>query len=531
MTEVSANSLLTGAEVFNGENALRRNVDAVKQIYNNVKTSYGPLGLDKMCIDASGEVSITNDGATILNNMVVEDPTGKMLVNLALEQDKEVGDGTTSVVLLASNLIMKGSELIESGVHPSVVVSGYRIAFNESVKYIKQWVSKAIDDNLESNVVDSIIETSVSSKIVNQEKNVFKEIVKKAIKNVKEGNKYYVDRINIMKALEGSIGDSEFYNGFILNCSVASKLMPRMISHPKIVCLNFSLLKEKLPLTVSINVTDPKKLEEIRKEEIEMTKKKCRAIINSGANVVLTTGGIDEMCVKMFVDSGIVAVRRCLLTDLEKISAAVGTTVLKSIGDLESAYVIDKVGICDSFYIKNIGNYELVYLEGCQDKTSTILIRGPNSQIADEVQRSCNDALQVLKRTLESKSILPGGGAVEAALSFLLEDFSANINSKEHVAIHRYSEALLDIPRILATNAGLDSNRLLGELLKKQYEVYKSGQLYKFYGLDVVKGVVQDNLLAGIVEPTIYKLKVLKAATEAAIGILRINEIIIFPSK
>lgn len=531
MVELSANALLTGAEIVSNQGAINKNVAAVKYIYDSIKTSYGPLGLDKMCIDATGEVLITNDGATILENMLVENPTAKMLVSLSLEQDKEVGDGTTSVVLLAASLVMKGAELIENGVHPSTVVSGYRIAFNESMKYIKQKVAKTVSKVVETSVVDSIIETAISSKIINQEKKKFIEILKKSIQNAKEGDKYMIDKISILKTLGGSMKDSEYFNGFILNCSVASRLMRKHIEKPVIACLDFSLLKEKLPLTVSINVTDPTKLEAIRIQEIEMTKKKCRAIIESGANLVLTTGGIDEMCIKMFVDNNIVAVRRCTIEDLEHIAKATGTTVLKSMFDFENNYEIKNLGSCDNFYIKSLSDYDLVYLEGCINNISTILLKGPNTQVVDEARRACNDALQVLKKTLESKSIVPGGGAVEAALMFLLEDFAANINTKEYAAINRYAEALLEIPRILASNAGLDSNKIVGKLLKKQYEIYKSGQLYKFYGLDVMKGAIQDNLESGIVEPTIYKLKVFKAATEAAIGILRINEISVFPSE
>lgn len=535
--EITASSLLTGTEVHRGIDAIEKNTSSVMQIYNNIKTSYGPLGLDKMCIDAGGSVSITNDGATILKNMLLEDPAAKLLVNLALEQDKEVGDGTTSVVLFAANLIIKGAQLIREGVHPSVVASGYRMAFNESVKYIKQNIAKKIDktiedeyftENNEDNIFNSIIGTSISSKIINEEVDIFIGIVKAALGNSLENNKYVVDKINILKSIGGSIKESEFFNGFILNCSVVSKLMPKELVNPKIACLGFSLLRDKLPLTVNIQVTDPEKIEEIRTKEIEMTKNKCLAIIESGATLVLTTGGIDEMCIKMFTDNKIVAVRRCERSDLHTIAKATGTDLKDSLVDENNEYKLDNLGTCGRFELKTLADCDLVYLSNCPEKLSTILIRAPNSQIADETQRALNDALQVLKRTLESKSIVPGGGAVEAALSFLLEDFAAKINCKEHIAIHRFSEALLELPRILATNAGLDANAIVGELLKRQYRIYESNVFNKFLGIDVMTGLVQDNFEKGIVEPTMYKLKILKAATEAAIGILRINEIVIF---
>ncbi|KAI5169166.1 T-complex protein 1 subunit alpha [Pancytospora epiphaga] len=527
-SEISTNTLLTGCEAFRGVNAVNKNAMAVKQIYDSIRTSYGPLGLDKMCIDASGTVSITNDGATILSNMIVEDPSAKLLVNLALEQDRTVGDGTTSVVLLAANLIMLGAKLVEDGIHPSTVVSGYRMALNECIGYIRAHVAKKLEEGA---MADAVVETSISSKIISVEKELFIKIVKQALDHVLQGGKYMVERINILKAPGESLRDSEFYNGYILNCSVASRLMLNSIKNPKIACIDFSLLREKLPLTVNIRVTDPEKIEAIRMKEIEMTKNKCRAIIESGANLVLTTGGIDEMCVKMFIDAGVVAVRRCSRVDLLTIAKAVGTQLKESIVGDDSMYKLDGLGTCDSYEIKDIGDHNLVFLSGCRDGLASILLRGPNSQILDEAERSVNDALQILKRTLESKSVVPGGGAVEAALSFMLEEFVTQTNCREHIAIHRYSEALLEIPRILASNAALDSNKILGELLSKQYKVFKSGVFDRFYGLDVTKGEVQDNLKAGIVEPTMYKLRALRAATEAAISVLRINEINIFPGK
>lgn len=537
--ELTASSLLTGTEVYRGVDAVEKNTASVMQIYNSIKTSYGPLGLDKMCIDASGSVSITNDGATMLKNMLVEDPAARLLVNLALEQDKEVGDGTTSVVLFAANLIMNGARLIRDGVHPSVVASGYRMAFNESVRYIKQKMSTKLDKALEeayfggdsagrTNIFGAIVETSMSSKIINEEAALFAGIVKSALRNSLVDGKYAVERVSVLKSIGGSLGESEFFNGFILNCSVASRLMPRELASPRIACLGFSLLRDKLPLTVSIQVTDPGKIEEIRQKETEMTKNKCLAIIESGATLVLTTGGIDEMCVKMFTDRGIVAVGRCARDDLRAIARATGTGVRDSLVDEDNEYRLGGLGSCGRFELKSFADCSLVYLSDCPERLSTVLIRAPSSQIADEAQRALNDALQVLQRTLGSRSVVPGGGAAEAALSLMLEDFAAKINCREHIAIHRFSEALLELPRVLATNAGLDANAVVGELLKKQHRIYESNVFNKFLGIDVMSGLVQDNLERGIVEPTIYKLKILKAATEAAIGILRINEIVVF---
>lgn len=528
--EFSANALLTGAQIFQGNKAIQKNTDAVMQIYNSVKTSYGPYGLDKMCVDVSGSVSITNDGATILKNMLVDDPAARLIVNLALEQDKEVGDGTTSVVILAANLIKKGQELISDGVHPSIVISGYRLAFNESMKYIKEKIARKIQIE-DADVISSIIDTCISSKIIYEERDLFSKIAQNCVECVLDNGKYEVDRVHILKSIGGSMSESEFFDGYILNCTVASQLMPCTLQNPKIACLDISLMKEKLPLTVNIRVSDPEKLEEIRGEENEMTRKKCQAIINSGATLVLCTGGIDELCIKMFIDNGIVAIRRVDHDDLSRIAEASGTQVKKSIVGDDGEYKLENLGACERFEVKTVGEYELSYFKGFAKRLPTVLIKGPNAQIVDEAQRSLNDALQVLKRTLEFKSVVPGGGAVECALSFLLEDFSAKVNAKEHIAIYKYSEALLEIPKVLATNAGLNASDLVSKMLVAQYNQYEQGNIDKFIGIDVLKGDIQENFTNGILEPTVYKLKALKAATEAAISVLRINEIVIFPSS
>jgi len=233
----------------------------------------------------------------------------------------------------------------------------------------------------------------------------------------------------------------------------------------------------------------------------------------------------------MFIRNGVVAVRRINISELHNLADALGTDVKKSIIDMDGNYSIDGLGECDSVAVRDVCGNEIIYCNGCRKSTATIFIRGPNVQITEEVACALNDALQVLKRTLESKAIVPGGGAVEAALMFVLDEFSRETNCNEHIAIHRYAESLLEIPRILAGNAGLDVNVLLGKLLKKQHESFKNSEYENFYGLDVVSGTIQENIERGIVEPAVYKMKMLKAATEAAISVLRIHEIVIFPSS
>jgi len=329
------------------------------------------------------------------------------------------------------------------------------------------------------------------------------------------------------------MADSTFYPGFILNCSLASPLMESYANMSSISCLllDLSLNIIKMPLSVNISST-PDEIEAIREKEIALTKDRCNFLINSGAKLILVTGGIDELFVKRFVDNGIVAIKRVSRFDLERIARATGGELHRTIdqGMPEAKSNLDELSsaICP-FIINGIRLLTFPNSFSClllNIPLSTILIKGPNYQVVEEIDRSLNDALQVIKRSLKNKNILPGGGTVESALYFVLEEFSNDLNLKEHVAIHRYSESLLELVKILCTNAGLDSGRYVSKLLKAQKAA--GFVCNKFVGLDVVNGTIQNNLEYGIVEPTVYKLKALKSATEAAISLLRINETIVF---
>ncbi|KAL7348016.1 T complex protein subunit beta [Encephalitozoon intestinalis] len=531
--EISTADILSGGESYSGASAVEKNANAMMKVYNAIKTSFGPLGLDKMCVDSAGEVSITNDGATILQSMVVDDPAAKILVDLAAHQDHEVGDGTTSVVLIAASLIEKGAKLIASGVHPSVVVSGYKMAFNECVQFIKKSISKSTL-NLGSKALRNVVKTSISSKVISSESELFCEIVIDALKCIESStedkkNMYPIEDINILKHPGGSMKESFLHQGYALNCSLASNFMKREIKKPKILCIDFGLQKYKNPLTVNIVVDNPNKLEEIRKKELEITRKQVKAIIDSGANVILTTRGIDDMCTKILLEAGVVGIRRCKKEDLIVIAKAIGTSLVSSTSDLSGGDNITSPGSADKFEVVSIGEEECVFINGLKKKMASIILRGANSQLLDEMQRSIHDAICVLRRTLESGSVVPGGGSVECALSLMLEKFAFTVNSKEHVAIHRYAESLLSIPKILATNAGLDSNEIVAGLLSSQAKEIESSSETRFLGIDVTSGKIQNNFEFGIIEPSMNKMKSLKAATEAAISILRINEVIILP--
>lgn len=524
--EINNSNLITGGKSFVGLRAVEKNTKAILSVFNNIKTSYGPFGLDKMLISAAGDVNITNDGATILQNMVIDDSTAKILVDLATTQDKEVGDGTTGVVLFACSLIEKGYKMIQNGMHPSVVVNGYRLAYREAIQHVKKHLTRDVR-NIDDKLLKNIILTSISSKLLKEESGLFCDIVIKAMKSLnstENDNKvvYDIYDINILKHPGGEIKDSLFVDGYGLNCYLASASMKKKIVNPKILCLDMSLQKYKLPLTAAIVINDPSKLEEIRYKEIEISKKVIEVIKKTGANLVLTTKGIDDLCTTLLSEAGICAIKRCKKSDLEIIAKYSGTRILNEV-NLDDKIVLGNGGL---FEMKQVGNDECGFIYGLKKNLGTIMLRGPNTQVLEELHRSLNDALNIVKRTLESKCVVPGGGAVEIALSTILETFSMSINSREHIAIFFYSEALLTIPKTLCINAGLDPNDLISKIIVLQKT--KSSEFYR-YGIDVIKNEIGDNIEKGIIEPMMNKMKAIRTATEAAISILRINEVIEFP--
>ncbi|WUR04860.1 T-complex protein 1 subunit alpha (CCT1) [Vairimorpha necatrix] len=526
--EISNTNIITGGKSWSGISAVEKNTKSILSVYNAIKSSFGPMGLDKMLVNAAGDVNITNDGATILQNMVIDDPAAKILVDLASTQDKEVGDGTTGVVLLACSLIEKGYKMIQNGMHPSVVVNGYRLAYREGIQHVKKLLTKDIK-NVDDDLLKKIVSTTISSKLLKEENDLFCDVIIKAARSlsyteINNKRQYNIKDVNILKHPGGEMKDSFFINGYGMNCYVASPDMKKILENVKILCLDISLQKYRLPLTASITVTDPVEMENIRMKEIEIAKSLIRNIKKTGATLVLTTKGIDDLCTKLLVEAGIVAIKRCKKEDLQIIAKYSGTQVYSEISD-EETYTLGNGG---SFKMIQIGNDECALIDGLTKNLGTIFLRGPNTQILDEMHRSVDDAMNIVKRTLESKCIVAGGGAVEIALSSILETFSMSINSREHIPIFFYSEAVLTLPKILCMNARLDPNELISKVIAHQKSNFSE---YFSYGLDVVNNEIGDNFKKGIIEPMMNKMKALRTATEAAINILRINEVIEFPNK
>jgi len=516
-----------------GQTVREQNTTACMAIANVVKSSLGPVGLDKMLVDEIGDVTITNDGATILKQLEVEHPAAKVLVELADRQDHEVGDGTTSVVILAAELLKRGLQLVKRKIHPTTVISGYRLAMKEAIKFIKKHMVLNTSD-LGTIVVKQAAMTSMSSKIIGVDSSFFADICVKAAnlakKTMSDGKvKYLINNINVVKCHGKSSLESHVVNGFALQMMRSAQGMPLTVKDCKVACLGFDLRQYQLKMGVQVLVKNVKELEKIKQREKDITRDRIMKLIGAGANVIMTTGGIDDLNAKYLIENGVMGLRRVPRRDLRRIATATGATILPNLADLDGGESVEasSLGSAAEVAEETLGDQQFVFVRGAANTgAASVILRGANEFMLDEVDRSLHDALMVVKRTLESKKVVPGGGSVESACHIHLDAFSNQVGTREQLAIQEFANALLVIPRTLIVNAAKDAAELVSQLISKHTvaQTVKGKEDLRFLGLDLVEGSVVDNVKRGVLEPALSKVKSLRFATEAAITILRIDD-------
>ena len=527
-------ALTLNGERTHGQDVRASNVTAVVAVANILKSSLGPQGLDKMLVDDIGDVLVTNDGATILQKLEVQHPAAKVLQELSKLQDSEVGDGTTSVVLIAAELLRRANELVKSGIHPTSIIQGYRIAMKEAIKYVQSTIALK-SAHLSDEQLLSVARTSLNSKFIGSEDDFFAKMVVEAIKAVRitsptdNKDKYPVSQVNVVMNHGKSSWESQLItDGYAIATGRAAQGMPQVVKGAKIALIDFDLRKHKLGLGVQINVTDPAELEKIRQKEMDITKERIEKILAKGVNVIFSTQGIDDMSMKYLVDGGVYAVRRVDKKDIKRISKATGAKLIVTltsagIGDDWETEAFDEsyMGYADEVCEERVADNDFTFIKGCSSsRCSTILLRGANEVVLGEVERSVHDALCVVSRALENTALVPGGGAVETALAIHLEDFALAYPGREQLSIIEFAEALMTIPKTLAANAALDVTNIIADL--------KVAHAQKKYhsGLDLNKGEIVNSIANGVVEPLVSKLKSIKFATETAITILRIDDLV-----
>ena len=502
-----------------GKGAHKNNIAAAKAIADAIRSTLGPRGMDKMLVDSMGDVVITNDGVTILKEIDVEHPAAKMLVEVAKTQDTECGDGTTSAVVLAGELLKKAEELLDSNVHPTVIASGYRMASEKAVDILTDMSLKI--SSKDTKKLRRIANTALRSKIADAAGDMLSDIAVRAIIAVaeKRGSRFVVDvdNVQIVKKQGGSIESTELIEGVILDKEPVSANMPTHVAKPKIALVDSSLEIKKTEVDAKIQIRDPTQLQAFLDEEETTLKGMVEKVKKSGANVLFCQKGIDDLAQHYLAKAGIYAVRRVKKSDMEKLAKATGGKVVSDLDDLDKA----ALGGAGSVELRQIGDDKLTFVTDCKDAHAvSILMRGGTEHIVDEMERSLHDALSVVGVTLEDSKISAGGGAAAIEIAQQLRGFAATVGGREQMAIDAFADAIEIIPKTLAENAGLDSINAILDLR----QAHKKGQ--KHAGLNVFTGKVVNMMTEEVIEPLRVGTQAIQSATEAAVMILRIDDVI-----
>ncbi|MEM1665193.1 MAG: thermosome subunit beta [Zestosphaera sp.] len=512
--------LKEGTQRTTGAEALRSNMVAAMTIAEILRTTYGPRGMDKMLVDTLGDVTITNDGATILDKMDVQHPTAKMLVQIAKGQDDEVGDGTKTAVIFAGELLKAAEELLNKEVHPTIIINGYKKALEEATRYAES-IARDVDIN-DLETLKKIASTALTSKAVHGVRDYFAEIAVKAVKQVAEDRdgRIYVDldNIQIIKKHGGSLADTKLVYGVILDKEVVHPGMPKRVEKAKIALIDAPLEIEKTEIDAEIRISDPEMMRKFIEQKENILKEMVEKIAAAGANVVICQKGIDDVAQHFLAKKGILAVRRVKRSDMEKLERATGGKIVSNIEDLTP----NDLGYAELVEERKIGEDKMVFVEGTKDpKAVSIIIRGGLERVVDEAERSFRDALSVVADVLRVPKIVYGGGSFEIEIARHLREYATKVGGKEQLAVLSFAKALEGIVSALVENAGLDPIDMISELRS----AHNKPEGVK-YGVNVFKGKIEDMDVLGVIEPLTVKTNAIKAGTEAATLVLRIDDVV-----
>ena len=500
-----------------GRDAQRNNILAARAVADAVKTTLGPKGMDKMLVESDRDVVITNDGATILWEMDIEHPVAKMIVEVARTQDDEVGDGTTTAVILAGELLANAEKLMDQGVHPTVIIEGYKEARKKAHQVLDEMAIAISKDDRKS--LKKIAETAMTGKGIEVFKHKLSEICVDGAIAIEENGKVDVeDKVKVIKISGGSVGDSEINYGIVLDKERLNPEMPKRIEDAKIVLLDGTLELKKLTTDAKIRITDAESLQSFREGEDDVLKEQVDAIASTGAQVVFCKQGIGKYASRYLAKQEILAVRRVTDEEMELLALATGGKIIGDPLEMTEAD-LGRAGLVEERKVKK--GKKMVFVEGCEGaKAISIIIRGSTEQAMDNIERAMDDGLKVVASVLGSGRIVPGGGAPEMEIAERLRQYASSLGGREQLAVDAFADAVESIPKILAENAGLDPIDMIVELRSKH------GTGSNCYGLDVRQGGTIDMMELGVVEPVRIKTQAIKSATEAAIVVLRVDDVI-----
>ncbi|WP_462273215.1 thermosome subunit alpha [Methanohalophilus sp.] len=511
--------LADGSQVTRGRDAQSNNIMAGKAVANAVRTTLGPKGMDKMLVDSMGDVVITNDGATILKEMDIEHPTAKMIVEVAKTQDDEVGDGTTTAAVLAGEFLSKAEELLKKGVHPTIIASGYRQASKKAIEIVKDSSIDISRDDTEA--LKKVANTAITGKGAESHKEMLSELTVEAVSLIGEetddGYVADVNDIKIEKQAGESVGESKLVKGLVLDKARTHPNMPEKVEDAKILVLSIPIEFKKTEMDAEIKISSPDQMQMFLDQEERMVKQMTDKILNSGANVVFCQKGIDDLAQYYLEKAGVYAAKRLKKSDLDRICEATGATNIQDIDEIAA----DDLGSAELVEERDIKGNKMTYVTGCREKKAvSIILHGGTQHVVDSLQHAVDDALHVVAVALEDGKVVVGGGASEVELSMRLGEYASSLSGREQLAIAKFAEAFEVIPETLAENSGHDPINKLVELRSKHEEGNKR------MGLNVYTGEVSDMWENDVIEPLRAKTQAINAGTEAAVMVLRIDDVV-----